>query len=195
MAVFGLLPHGADEPRAPLALQREDGEEIGAVQRDVELAVHRLSARLHVGDVEEMRVHAAGKTDPHRLAHGGMRAVAPGHVGRRARLFGAIPPLQTRAHTIGRFLETQKLRLALDVDAGVRQAIDQQALVLVLRKDQRIGKRAEARAHFAENGVRRPLPGDPEIDGDHLPPALDDRLSETDLAVKLERPRVQDQRA
>ena len=39
--VLGVLAHCADQPRAPVALQREDGEKIGRVQRDVQLAVHR----------------------------------------------------------------------------------------------------------------------------------------------------------
>ena len=59
----GVRAHGADEPRVPLLLQRKDGEKIGRVQGDVQLAVHRRSARFDVGDVEQVVVGAAGEAD------------------------------------------------------------------------------------------------------------------------------------
>ncbi len=107
-----------------------------------------------------------------------MRAVAPGNVGRLARLRCSIRPFQTRENTAVRLLEAQELRLALDLDAGLGQAIDQQTLVLVLGKDQRIRKRAETRAHLAEDRMCRLLAGHPEIRGDGLPSTLDDRVGD-----------------
>ena len=62
--------------------------------------------------------------------------------------------------------------------------------MLVLRKDQRVRKRTEARAHFAEHGMCRLSAGHPQIGGENLPSTLDDWRGEADLAVELERPRL-----
>ena len=103
--VFGFLAHGADEPRAPLALQREDGEKIGRVQADVQLAVHHRSARFHVGDIKEVGVHPARETDSQRLAHDGMRAITSGNIGCRARFRGSIRSFQACEHAAARLLK------------------------------------------------------------------------------------------
>ena len=59
--------------------------------------------------------------------------------------------------------------------------------MLVLRKDQSIRERAEARTHSAEDGACNLLTGYPEIRGGDRPSALDDRVSEADLLVQFER--------
>ena len=92
-------------------------------------------------------------------------------------------------------LEAEQLRPALDLDADPGEAVDQQTLVLVLRKDQRVGERAEARAHLAENRVRHLLAGHPEIGGEDVPSTFDDRVSQADLPVQLERACLHGQRA
>src|SRR5207245_551636 len=63
------------------------------------------SARLHIGDIEEMVVHPARKADLQRFSHGGMCPVASRNVGRFAGLLGSIRPLQTRQHPTVRILE------------------------------------------------------------------------------------------
>ena len=83
----------------------------------------------------------------------------------------------------------------LDLHAGLAQALNQQPLVFVLRKDERVGKWAEPCAHFAQHGMGRALAGNPEIRGDRLPPTLNHRIREPDLAVELERSRLNSQRA
>ncbi len=153
----------------------------------MQLAVHHGAARLDIGDVEEMVVRAARETDAQPLAHGGMRAVAAGDIKSLARVGAAIGAFEPGAHACRRLLEPDELRLALDLDAGFRKAIDQQAFVLVLRIDQRIGKRTDIRAHVAEDHARDMFAAPPEIDGGHLPAALDHRVGETDLLVQLQR--------
>ena len=88
-----------------------------------------------------------------------------------------------------------ELRSPFDLHAGLAQALDQQALVFVLRKDERVRKWAEPGAHFAQHGMGGALAGNPEICGDRFPPALNHRIREPDLAVELERPRLNSQRA
>jgi hypothetical protein len=185
--VLGVHAHGADQPRAPVLLQRKDGEKIARVQCGVQLAVHCRAARFDVGDVEEMIVCAAPETDRRRLAHRRMCAIAAGDVGRFTRLGGSVCPRESGQHTTGRVLECHQLSLSLDVDVGLGQAIDQQTLVFVLGKDQRIRKRTDGGAHVAQDGVRHRLAGRPQIDGSHRPPTGDDGVSEADLAVQFER--------
>src|SRR5580704_847761 len=124
-----------------------------------------------------------------------MCPVAPSNVGSLTRLRCSIRPFQAGENATSRSLEAQELRLVLDVDASLGQAIDQQTFVFVLGKDQRVRKWADARAHVAEDCMSRLLACHPEIHGDGLPPMLDDRVSEADLAVQLERPRLHSNRA
>jgi hypothetical protein len=107
-----------------------------------------------------------------------------------ARLLRSIRPLQTRNHTGVRFLEAHELRLAFDLNAGFAQTLDQQTLVLVLGKNQRVRERAEARAQFPEDCPRRLPAGHPEIRGNGPVSTLDDGVSKADLAVQLERARL-----
>ncbi len=161
----------------------------------MQLAVHRRSARLHVGDIEEVGVGPAGEADLQRLAYAGMRAVAARDIGGIARLPRSIHPFQVRTHSIDVILEVEKLRLALDLDAGFGQTLDQEALVLVLRKDLRIRKRTQTEAHLTEDGSRHLVAGHPEIRSEDLSSTLDHRVRQADLAVQLERARLHGQRA
>jgi len=83
----------------------------------------------------------------------------------------------------------------VDVNADCGQAIDQQALVLILRKNQQVRKRAQTLAHFPEDGTRRLPAGHPEICRDYPPATFDDGVGEADLAVELERPSLHGKRA
>ena len=57
---FGcLLPHRADQSGATGRLEREHGEEIGSVERHMQLAIHDRAACLHIGDVEHMGIGPA----------------------------------------------------------------------------------------------------------------------------------------
>ncbi len=58
-----LASHGSDEAGSAVSLQREDCQQIGFVERDVELVVRDLAMKLDVGNVEDPFVGAAGKTD------------------------------------------------------------------------------------------------------------------------------------
>src|SRR5580693_2830049 len=144
----------------------------------MQFAVHRGSASLYIGDVKEMVVRPARKSDLQRLAHGGMCPVAPSNVGSLTRFRCSIRLFQAGENTTSRSLEAQELRQVLDVDATLGQAIGQQTFVFVLGKDQRVWKWADARAHVAEDCMCRLVAGHPEIHGYGLPPTLDDRVSE-----------------
>ena len=59
-----------------------------------------------------------------------------------------------------------------------------------------MGKRLEqARAHFAEDRVRRFLASHPEIHGDGFVSTRDDRFSEAELAIQLQGPCLHSKRA
>ncbi len=79
-----LVAHRADQPRPALAGQREDAEEIGLVEIDMQFAIDGGPGRLDVGDVEDLPIGAARKAGADGLAHDRAGAVAAGDVGRRA---------------------------------------------------------------------------------------------------------------
>jgi hypothetical protein len=73
--------------------------------------------------------------------------------------------LKPRDDAIVAFLESDEFRLPLDLYSSVAQPIDQQLLVLVLRKNERIGIRADASAHRSDHQSRNLAPRDPQIRG------------------------------
>ena len=154
-----LLSNGPDEARAMCVRQREHGEEVSAVERDVDVAVHRRSVRLDIGDVEEVLVRPARKTDRQHLAETRVSAVAAGDERGFAEVDATACTLKPRDDALVAFLESDEFRLPLDLYSGVAQPIDQQPLVLVLRKDERIGVRADARCPSVR--TPRAQPGGP----------------------------------
>ncbi len=157
------VAHDPDESRAPVLRQWKNREKICLVQGGVQFAVHHRAARVDVCDIEGVFVGAARKSDAERLAHDGMRAVTPGDVGRIRCFDRAIPTLHAGAHAAVDLLEPDHLGLSLDVDTGGVQAIDQHTFVFVLRKDEDVRVRADARSDVAERRmghVARPVPRD-----------------------------------
>ena len=106
----------------------------------------------------------------------------------------AVGTLHARAHAAARLLEARELATALHRDAELGQAIDQELLVLVLWEHEGEGKRTQAGAEIAEYRARAPLAGDPEAHRRHAVPAVDDRAGQMDLAVELERARLNGER-
>ena len=169
-----VVAYEADEARVSLALQREQQDELRLVQRSVQLPVHLRATRLDVRDVEEMLVRAAGESDAERLARGRVRAVAARKVRGLESLLGSVGVTKTRHDTGAGVFESQELDGALDFHALAFKPLDQDALVLVLRENQRIREGAQAGAHGAEHGARDTAAGDPQIHGVDLDAALDD---------------------
>ncbi len=81
-AIGAFVAHRPDQPRAAFSGQREDRNEIGLVEIDVQLAVERGSFGVDVGDVEELPVGAAGKAGADGLPHLRACAVAAGEIAR-----------------------------------------------------------------------------------------------------------------
>src|SRR5207302_11269141 len=103
---------------------------------DVQIAVPNGAARVDIGNVRQMVVRAAWETDAQAMAHGRAGAVAAGEVGGLARVGRAVGASETGAHSRRRLLECHELRLALNLNAGFSEAIDQEAFGFVLRVDQ-----------------------------------------------------------
>jgi hypothetical protein len=71
---------------------------------------------------------------------------------------------------------------------------DQQALVLLLREHQQVREWAQPLSHFTESGASDLFAADPQICGGELQPPLDHCICEADLAIELERARMDDDR-
>jgi hypothetical protein len=111
-----------------------------------------------------------------------MRAVAAGNERRPAGVGRAIRPFQPRRHDAASFRKIQQLDVAFDGNSRRGEAVDQQLLVFVLRKQQRVWIRADACAHRAEHGVCGPPSGDPHRYGHRGASPCNDRLGEANLA-------------
>ena len=165
--MFGVGAHRPNEARAPVFLQRKDGKKVARVEgrrgvrRSSRCRARRRPRRRT--DVRRCRreIQLPAPRAPRNARRRNPRCRPP-------RTFRWRHPLRcrSRVHPARRLLERHELGSALHLDAGVAQAIDQQPFVLVLRKDQRVGKRTDAGAHVAEDRARATFAGRPEIDGD-----------------------------
>src|SRR6185437_1013231 len=192
IGLFGLfVANGADKTDAAVVVQREDGEEVGVVESDVEFAIGDAAGRSDVCDVEEVAVLAAGEADVEPLPHDGAGAVAAGEEAAAANLPGAVGQAQAGGDgfvgCVGGLGEGEKFGRAFDRNSKLGEVADEQRLVLVLRVDEGEGKGAEAAAEAAEGGARDLAAGDPEVDGSDAVAVFDELVREAELRIELER--------
>src|SRR4030095_14322930 len=109
-----------------------------------------------------MLVSAARKSNLESLARGRMRPVAARDGGSTAGFGSSVMLFQARNDILRRHLEIQQRRRALDLYGGLRETIDEQALVLILRKNDRIRVGANPGAHGSEGNMHTPFSGHPE---------------------------------
>src|SRR5450432_1817501 len=144
------LAHAADQSYSLVAVQREHGNEVEAIEVSVKLACVYYTRDFDIGNVEELCVRAARKTDAECFAHPRTRAIAAGNVCRVALRLGAIGRLERRTNAVCGRDESEQLRGALDVHTQRVQMLNEQTLVLVLREGQQVGKRAQSLAQDSE---------------------------------------------
>jgi hypothetical protein len=68
-AVSALIAHGSDQAGFAFPGQRENAQEIGLVEIDVQFAIERGASRFDIGDVEDLPVSASRKGCADRVAH------------------------------------------------------------------------------------------------------------------------------
>ena len=83
--------------------------------------------------------------------------------------------------------EADQFRSSLDRNAHRRQPVDEQPLVLVLRKDPQRGVRAQADADLLEGDARRLPAARPKVDRGNLVGSFDNGVGKIELTVELER--------
>ena len=145
-AVGALVAYRPDQACFSFSGQREDAEEIGLVEIDVQFAIQRRAGGFDVGDVEDLPIGAAGKPGADRPAHDRARAVTTGDVGRRTVMLLTVGSAQASHDTIFLIRETDQLGSPLDHDIKRFQPLDQEPLMLVLGKylQERVGRQAGA---------------------------------------------------
>ena len=188
--IGALVAHGSDQARPTLPGQGKDREEISLVKVDMQFAVERRAGSFNVGDIEDLPIGAAGKACTDRLAHDRAGAVAAGDVACLAGFLPALRPAKAGDHVLALVREADQFGPALNRDAELLQPLDQQPLMLVLRKDlqERIGR--QVRTDALKRQARRRFALHPQIDGGNLVPMFDDGVGEAELAVEFERPRL-----
>ena len=164
----------------------------------MELFVHRGAAALDVGDVEEVLVGAAGELGVDRGADRRPGAVAAGEVRGVAARDRAVRSAERRRDplvAVAADLEGDELGAPLDPNAERREALREEQLVLVLRKDDPERIRAETAPEVTELEPSCALGPAPEVDGGEDETAAHDLRREIDTAVELEGARLHRERA
>ncbi|MNX66983.1 hypothetical protein D3C86_980890 [compost metagenome] len=67
--IGAFVAHRADQARTALAVQREHGEEIRFIEIQVQFAIGRRSAGLHIGNIENLLISPTGKPGVEGFAH------------------------------------------------------------------------------------------------------------------------------
>jgi len=119
MVVFSFIAHRPHKSSTPRAIQREHRNKIGPVQRNMQFAVHRFSAGIHVSDIEDMRVSPTRKANTQRTAHRRACSIAARNVSSLACFLSTIRLLQAREHSTICIFEMQQFRVAFDVDTNL----------------------------------------------------------------------------
>ena len=188
--IGALVAHGSDQARPTLPGQRKDREEISLVKVDMQFAVERRAGSFNVGNIEELPIGAAGKACTDRLAHNRAGAVTAGDVACLAGFLLPLRPPKAGNHALGLVREAHQFGPALYRDAELLQPLNQQTLMLVLRKNmqERIGR--QVRADPLKRQARGRFALDPQIDGRNLVSTFDHGVRKPELAVEFERPRL-----
>ena len=153
----------------------------------MQFPIQSLPTRFDVCDIEEMLIGSPWKSNPDRLAHRGTRPIAACQIASPARLDGSVRRSNLCNNAVIRILETEEFRLTLNLDANSSQPLNQQTLMLVLGKDQRVWVWADPHAHVSEHSMRRPSARNPEIRGVDSSSPLDHQIGDAKLRIKLER--------
>ena len=185
-----VLTYGAHQADAPRFLQRKDRQEVGFVEIDMEFVIGGRALRLDIGDVEEPGIRAAVEVHAERPPDCRIGAVAAGKERDVADLLRAVRAPKRRVEAVGILVEPGELRPPLDIDPQGVQAFDEQSLVGVLRKDQDGGKGGESLSEVPKRKPRGPGTSDPEIDAPGFDAVPGHRIRDPDLAVELERARL-----
>ena len=126
---------GPDQPRATFTGERKDGQEVGFVQVNVQLAINWRTGSLYIGDIEDLTVSAAWKSCAHCLTHHRASAVTASYIVRLASFLFARWSPEPGDNAVALVAVACKFRPTLNRDAHRLQASDQQPLMLVLGKD------------------------------------------------------------
>ena len=93
-------------------------------------------------------------------------------------------------------LEAKQVRRPLHRHSKLRESIDEEKFVLILREDEHERKRAEPRPGVLERNRRRLSAARPQIDAADFDAALHDVIREiAHLLIELERPRLDTERS
>ena len=106
-------PDGPDQPDTALVRQRKDGEEVGFVELDVEVAVESQPLAGDIGDVEDLRIAPARVARAHLLPDLRVGAVAAGDEGGVDRALGAVGAPQPGADMVALLRVPEKFRRTL----------------------------------------------------------------------------------
>lgn len=123
-----------------------------------------------------------------------MGAITANDVGGLAGFHRPVVMLQPRHDAVGRLVEIEQFPAPLDLNTIFGESIDQQPLVLVLRKDQNVRIRTDPSTHLAKRGASHPTPGNPQIDAGRRAAMFDDAVRDPDLPVQLQGSRLHRER-
>src|SRR5882724_11846515 len=141
-----------------------------------------------------MVIGSAGKSCLEHLSNLGASAIATGEIGVSARFLGS-GFAQGRANLSALIFKGGEFHRALHLYAHLAQASDQQAFVLVLRKNNGESKRSQSLSQILDRHARRPGAFHPQVKSRYLMAAVHDGLCESNLLVELERSSLNRQRS
>lgn len=171
--------------------ERERGEKLRRVERDMELAVQDRAGAIDIGDEEQMRVRRARQADAERRSHRRVRTIAARDV-RGAACQAVVEP---RVDAVFILRELDERTRSIDLHAGGSERADQQALVRALRIHQLERIRAEPFAETRELDSPGVLAADPPVRRRRSPALADHLVGDAELAIELERARRDADRA
>ena len=149
-----------------------------------------------VGDVEDALVGAAGEPDAEQLAHARVGAVAAGDVGGAQRRLGAAGVAHAQRHARRPRARSRRSSVARSTSTPMRaSAAASRRSCSSCGRMTHVRVRRQPAPDVVEHDAPGVAPARPQVDGRERQAARDDLGGDPELAVELERARVDDQRA
>ncbi len=188
-----LRRHDADQPLHAARTHRQHQREgVGAEMGD-QIVVDRAGGA-HIGHVIQVVVGAAAEIELERFAHPATGAVAAAQIRAAAGDTFAVA-FQHRAYTPFILGEGFQFGVPLHLDAVGAQLLDQEALMIVLRKSQHERVGAEAGADVLERQHGDIVAVFTQVNGVDLDAKVDHHVGKPQLAVEFQRARMHGHRA
>ncbi len=177
-----LVAHRADQSGMAFPFQRENRQEVGLVEIDMQLAVKSRSRAVHIGDIKHLLIGPARKAGADALSDERTGSVTPGEITDFEGFFRSARASDRGGDMVAVIAEPKKFGLPFDDDAQRFEPLDEQLFVLILRVSEGAIRR-EIGGKIFERDTRLLSALNPKVDGRNFMALRENLVGKVQLTV------------